>query len=154
MKQEILSFSLRPATNDDIEFIFQLRLKTMKPYFKNTYGWNDTEERQKAADELNHALIVIFDKKEIGIIKVIPKTNELQLHQMQILPEFQGNGLGAELIRQTILRSEKLQLPIVLFVITSSPAKRLYDRFGFVITEEYEYHCKMCWKPVCHQSYH
>jgi len=58
MKQEILNFSLRPATNDDIEFIFQLRLKTMKPYFENTYGWNDTEERQKAADELNHAKLL------------------------------------------------------------------------------------------------
>ncbi len=152
MKQETINYNLRPATNDDIEFIFQLRLKTMKPFFKNTHGWNDTEEREKAADELNHAQIVMIDKKIIGVIKVIPKINELHIHQMQILPEFQKQGLGAALIRQIIIRSEKLHIPISLFVITSSPAKRLYDRFGFVTTEMYKHHCKMCRQPECHPN--
>lgn len=147
MKQETINFSLRTATDEDIEFIFQLRLKTMKPFFENTHGWNDTEEFEKAGDELNHAKIVMVGKDEIGIIKVIPKAKELHLHQMQIEPEFQKKGLGAKLLSKTILQSEELQIPITLFVITSSPAKRLYDRFGFVITKKYEYHCKMCRQP-------
>lgn len=150
MKQETINFSLRAATNDDIEFMFQLRLKTMKPFFENTHGWNDTEELKKAADELNHAQIVMVGKEAIGIIKVIPQINELHLHQLQIQPEFQKNGLGAELISKTIVQSEKLQIPITLFVITSSPAKCLYDRFRFVITEKYEHHCKMCREPKSH----
>jgi ribosomal protein S18 acetylase RimI-like enzyme len=152
MKHETINFNLRPATKYDIEFMFQLRLKTMKPFFENTYGWNETEELEKAADELDHAKIVMVGKEEIGIIKVIPQINELHLHQLQIQPEFQKYGLGTKLIRKTVLRSEKLQIPITLFVITSSPAKCLYDRFGFVITEEYEHHCKMCREPKNHLS--
>ena len=150
MKQETINYSLRSATNDDIEFMFQIRLKTMKPFFENTHGWNDTEEFDKAADELNHAKIVMVGKEQIGIIKVIPKAKELHLHQLQIQPEFQKKGLGAVLISKIIERSEKLQIPITLFVITNSPAKSLYARFGFVITEEFEHHCTMCRQPKSH----
>jgi len=152
MQQETINYSLRSATNDDIDFMFQLRFKTMKPFFENTLGWNDAEELDKAADELNHAKIVMVGKEQIGIIKVIPKTKELHLHQLQIQPEFQKKGLGAELISKTIEWSEKLQIPITLFVITSSPAKSLYDRFGFVITEEFEHYCTMCRQPKSHLS--
>ena len=147
-----MGYSLRSANISDVEFLFQLRIKTMKPFFKDTFGWDDTKEREKAADELNITQIVIFDKKEIGVIKVLLKSNELHLHQIQILPEFQRKGFGAELIRQIIINSDNLQIPITLFVVKNTPAKRLYDRFGFVITDEYEHHCKMCWQPEYHQN--
>lgn len=147
MKQKNIEFSLRPATIDDIEFIFQLRVETMKPFFKNIFGWNETEERVKAAEELNHAKIVMFDKKKIGVIKVVPEADELHLHQMQVLPEFQRKGVGVELVRQTIMQSKKMRKSITLFVVKNTPAKRLYDQFGFIVTEEYEHNCRMCWIP-------
>lgn len=139
--------SLRPATDNDIEFIFQLRVETMKPIFKDTIGWDNIKEREKAADHLNHARIVIYDQKEIGVIKVVPGTDEMLLHQIQILPEFQGKGVGSELVRQTMLQSKKLNKPITLFVVKNTPAKRLYDQLGFFVTDDYEYNCKMRWLP-------
>ncbi len=62
---------------------------------------------------------------------MIHTAKELHLHQMQIEPEFQKKGLGAKLISKTIVQSEELQIPITLFVIT----------------KEYEYHCKMYRQP-------
>jgi len=137
--------SLRPATDNDIEFIFQLRIETMKPIFKDTLGWDNIKEREKAADHLNHARIVMFDQKEIGVIKVVPGTDEILLHQIQILPAFQGKGIGSELVRKTMLESKKWNKPITLFVVKNTPAKRLYDQLGFIVTDDYEYNCKMKW---------
>ncbi|MCP4354176.1 MAG: GNAT family N-acetyltransferase [Proteobacteria bacterium] len=148
MKQDTNSFNLRPAVKKDIEFLFQLRSTTMRPFFENTHGWIDTEEYLKASDELGNAKVVMVGDEDIGIIKVIPKTNELHLHQMQIKPEFQKMGIGAKLLSKTISQSETLQIPITLYVITSSPAKRLYDSFGFVVSIKYEHHCKMCRQPA------
>jgi len=71
----------------------------------------------------------------------------MHLHQMQILPEFKSKGIGAELIRQTILRSEKIHKPITLFVVKNTPAKSLYERFGFVVTDDSEHNYKMCLQP-------
>lgn len=147
MKHKTIKYNLRSAADEDIDFLFQLRRKTMKPFFENTIGWNDSEEYNKAVDELIHAKIVMLGKEKIGIIKVVFKTNELHLHQMQIEPKYQNQGLGSELIQNTISQSESLQLPITLFVIKSSPAKRLYDRFGFVLIEDYGHYCKMLRHP-------
>jgi len=147
MKQEPINYILRPATNDDLEFLFRLRLATMKPFFKDTHGWDDTEEREKVHSNLVHARIVRLAEEDIGVIKVVPKENELYLDQLQIRPAFQKTGIGARLLHDTIQYSEKLKIPITLFVITKSPAKCLYDPFGFILTEAYEHHCKMRREP-------
>jgi len=112
-----------------------------------TYGWSDTGERNKAADELNHARIVMIGEKEIGVIKIVPREQEFHLHQMQILPEFQKKGIGETLVRELIILSEKTFIPITLYVIKNTPAKRLYDRSGFIVTDEYQHHFRMCRFP-------
>ncbi len=89
IKQKNIEFSLRPASVKDIEFIFQLRVKTMKQLFKDIFGWNDIEEREKAAEALSHARVVMFEQKRIGgVIKFISKTDEYEHHcRMCWLPE-------------------------------------------------------------------
>lgn len=142
-------FALRLAVVDDIGFIFELRVRTMKPFFECTLGWNETEERKKAADELSHTNIVMVGEKRVGVIKVIPKADELHLHQMQILPELQMKGIGSELIRQTIVRSKQLCKPVTLYVLKNTPAKRLYEQWGFFVIQDYDHHCKMCRHSCC-----
>jgi ribosomal protein S18 acetylase RimI-like enzyme len=147
IRREGMEFTLRSATVNDIEFIYELRTKTMKLFFEGTLGWNEAKEREKAADELTNAEIIMVGQKRAGIIKVIPRTDELHLHQMQILPEFQKKGIGAELVRQTIKRSEQSRMPITLFVVKNTPAKNLYEQFGFMVSHDFEHNCKMCRYP-------
>jgi len=148
MSRESIEFILRPATVNDIEFIYELRAKTMKPFFEGTLGWNEAKEREKAADELTNAEIVMIGKKRVGVIKVITRADELHFHQMQILPEHQKGGIGAELLRRVIKRSEISNKPITLFVMKNTPAKRLYEKFGFSVTNDFEYNCRMCRQPT------
>lgn len=124
MKRENKKFTLKPATVDDIDFIYDLRVKTMKPFFDGTFGWNEAKERKKAADELTIAEIIMIGQNRVGVIKVIPRADELHFHQMQILPEHQKGGIGAELVRQVIKRSEISNKPITLLVMKNTPAKR------------------------------
>ena len=147
MKREYTEFTLRPATVNDIEFIFELRVKTMMPFFEGTMGWNEAAEREKAAEELTNAEIAMVGGKRVGVIKVIPRVDELHLHQMQILPEYQKKGIGAVLVRRTIERSDQSRKPITLFVVKNTPAKLLYEQFGFVVTHDFDYSCKMCRQP-------
>jgi GNAT superfamily N-acetyltransferase len=147
MKTNKKDFDLRNATNDDIEFIFQLRIQTMKKDFDNTFGWQEDEQRKRAADEIQHAQIIMMDQKDIGVIKVIPRISELHLHQMQILPDHQGKGIGSKLVRKVLDRAEKLDIPVTLLVLKGAAAKRIYDRFGFSVTNEYENNYMMRWQP-------
>ena len=145
--RESTQFTLRPAFLNDIEFIYELRSRTMKPFLECTLGWNEAKEREKAADELAHAEIIMVGQSRVGVLKVIPRTDELHLHQMQILPEFQKMGIGAELVQHIIIRSEKSRKPITLFVMKNTPAKKLYEQFGFMVSHDFEHNCKMCRYP-------
>lgn len=147
METNKINFNLRNATVDDIEFIFQLRVQTMKKDFDNTFGWYEDEQRKRAADEIQNAQIIMVEQKDIGVIKIIPKSNELHLHQMQILPEHQGEGIGTELVQRELDRAEKLNIPVTLLVLKGAVAKLIYDRLGFYVTDEYENNYKMCWQP-------
>lgn len=109
-----------------------------------TLGWNELKEREKAADELTNAEIVMVGRQRVGVIKVIPRAEELHLHQMQILPEYQDKGIGSELLRRTIKVSEQVGKPITLLVVKNTPAKRMYEQFGFVVTDDFAHNCIMC----------
>jgi ribosomal protein S18 acetylase RimI-like enzyme len=147
METSNMEFNLRNATNDDIEFIFQVRVQTMKKDFDNTFGWQEDEQRNRAADEIHHTQIIIMDQKDIGVIKLIPRIDELHLHQMQILPEHQGKGIGTELIRKALERAVKQDIQVTLLVLKGAAANRMYDRLGFFVTDEYENNYRMCWQP-------
>ena len=137
-------FSLRPATPGDVDFIFDLRVKTMKEYYEATSGWRPDDQMAMAGDELEHARIVTVANTPIGVIKVIPRERDLHLHQIQVLPEFQAKGLGAELIRGVFERAEEAGLPVTLYVLKGNPARGLYERLGFVVMEEHEHAFSMC----------
>ena len=147
MKTNDADFNLRDATNDDIEFIFQLRIQTMKKDFDNTFGWHEGEQWKRASDEIQHAKIIMMNQTDIGVIKVIPKIKELHLHQMQILPEYQGRGIGSKLVSRVLDRAGNKKIPVTLFVLKGAAAKRIYDRFGFSVTNEYENNYMMRWQP-------
>lgn len=147
MKTNKTDFNLRDATNDDIEFIFQLRTQTMKTDFDNTFGWDEDEQRKKAADEIQHAKVIMINQTDIGVIKVIHRIKELHLHQMQILPDYQGKGIGSQLVSQVLERAKNENVPVTLLVLKGAVAKRIYDRFGFSVVNEYENNYMMRWQP-------
>ena len=143
-----LKFTSRKATVKDINFIYELRLKTMKPVFENTLGWNEKTEHEKAADQIVNTSIILVEHKRVGVIKVILKKHELHLHQMQILPDFQKKGIGKALLSQIITRSETLQKPITLYVMKNTPAEKLYRQIGFKVSQDFGNNCEMYRYPM------
>lgn len=78
--------------------------------------------------------IIELNGRDIGAIWVVSHSNHLRLREIQILPEFQGQGIGTCLIGDLILRARREHLPIRLVVIESNRARVLYERLGFRVT--------------------
>lgn len=51
----------------------------------------------------------------------------LALAPMAVLPEFQGKGIGSELVRRSLARAQEIEFPAVL--VLGDP--KYYSRFGF-----------------------
>ncbi len=140
-------FSLRNASSEDIDFIFLVRVESMKSDFEKTSRWNDEEQYRKAADEIGQAQIIMMEGLPVGVIKVLTREHELHLHQMQILPCCQGRGIGSALVRMVLQRADSLNFPVTLFVLKGARARNLCERMGFSLVEENLYNFRMCRYP-------
>jgi len=90
----------------------------------------------------DHA-IVELDGQPIGFTCVTSTAVEVYLVRLMILPQFQKRGFGGQIIRETLARADARHLPVRLRVMKVNPAKRLYERHGFVVGEETDTHFVM-----------
>ncbi|MDO8964026.1 MAG: GNAT family N-acetyltransferase [Coriobacteriia bacterium] len=136
--------SLRPAGESDVEFLHAVYACGRTDELA-AVPWTD---EQKAAflrfqseaqlayyrDHYQRAeySVVVVDGVDVGRIFVEHRGEDLRLMDMGLLPEYRGRGIGSALIEGVIERSGRIGLPVVLHVESFNPAKRLYERFGFV----------------------
>lgn len=71
----------------------------------------------------------------------------LELGEILLLPEFQGQGLGTRILREVIQAAKTRNIPIRLRVLHENEAVNLYRRLGFVETGKSATHFEMELKP-------
>lgn len=123
----------------DFEFLWHLHNAGLKEYVSATWGWDEHWQRENFTKTFNldDGEIIVFEGKDVGYFWVIEKESEVLLASIRILPEFQNKGIGRRIIKKLIGKSAK---PVVLQVLKVNPARRLYERLGFVIKEETKTH--------------
>lgn len=140
---------LRPATDEDREFIFSSYRATLRPYVEWAWGWN--EEFQSAGFWKHHPLeafrVVMVASERAGAIHVEEQASLNFVRMIFLLPKFQGCGIGSALLRGEAERARGQGRPLHLKVIKVNPAKRLYERLGFDVMEEDEATYHMRWVP-------
>ena len=125
-------FTLRRAISTDFDFIWQLRLLTMKSIISRSYGWHEPTQREYAAESLN-GNIVIVENNKAGVITISDWQDQLHLTFIALLPQYQGSGLGTELINYAKNRASEEGKPLTLQVLKDNPVKLFYEKQGFQI---------------------
>jgi ribosomal protein S18 acetylase RimI-like enzyme len=146
----MFAYQLRQATDADFDFLYRLHAATMRDHIARVWGWDDAwQERFFAAHfDPTHSRIVVVDGEDVGVIAVEWSATDAFLANIEILPEYQGQGLGAALVNGIITQAEARNLPVRLHVLKMNPARRLYERLGFVVTGETETHFLMVKSPI------
>ncbi|PKQ19733.1 MAG: GNAT family N-acetyltransferase [Actinobacteria bacterium HGW-Actinobacteria-6] len=136
--------SLRPTTEADLEFMHTVyasgRAEELAPVpwtpEQKTEFLRQQSEAQLAyyTEHYPHAehSIVVLDGVDIGRLLVEHRDEDLRLMDMGLLPGYRGRGVGTELVNSVVERAETIGLPVVLHVESFNPAKRLYERLGFI----------------------
>ncbi|PZP90589.1 MAG: hypothetical protein DI587_38230 [Variovorax paradoxus] len=132
------AFCLRAATTEDREFIFASYKTTLRQYVQWAWGWD--EEFQLSGFWKHHPLeefqVVVVGSTRAGAMHVQEQESLNFIRMIFLLPEFQGSGIGSQLLCGEVARAQELAKQLHLKVIKINPAKRLYDRLGFSIIEE------------------
>ena len=138
-------YQLRQATDADDDFLYRLHVAAMGDLVARVWGWDDAWQERFFADHFDPApaRIVVVGGQDVGVIAVEWGAADAFLSNIEILPEYQGRGLGAALVRGVIAEAEARHLPVRLRVLKINPARRLYERLGFAVAGETETHYEM-----------
>ncbi len=130
-------FSLRPALPTDADWIAELRAVVMRPDLERLGRWDPVQVRERFlnAFQPKHTVVFLVEEQPAGVIAVRPAPEALWIEHFYIALQFQGQGLGAAVL-QRVMGESKNHRPFRLNVLQGSPARRLYERHGFVLETE------------------
>lgn len=133
------TIGFRKVKHEDIDFLLILRKKSMSAHLARAkIKLTNEQHLERIKEHYYDSHIILRDRKPIGVLKlgviaVNGATKSLHIRQLQILPEFQGEGVGSKILAVVKKKALQLQLPITLNVLLNNPARGLYLRHGFQI---------------------
>jgi GNAT superfamily N-acetyltransferase len=141
-----MDVTLRAATEDDADFLYRLHRAAMQVYIAQTWGqWNEAWQAQYFRQHFDPTAcqIVVLHGQDIGALSVVRRATDIFLSSIELLPAYQGQGLGTQLIKTLIDEARRKRVPIGLQVLKVNSARRLYERLGFSISGETTTHYQM-----------
>ena len=139
--------SLRPASSQDLEFLLKLRLDCMHEHFERLgICYSKEQHLERINYRFDSAKIVVKNHKKVGMVKFFRDHDQWVIIQLQIAPEYQGQGIGSHLVKDIINKASQEGAAVSLSVLKNNPAQGLYERLGFEITDEFENDLSMIWK--------
>ncbi|MEM7018747.1 MAG: GNAT family N-acetyltransferase [Pseudomonadota bacterium] len=132
-----INITLIPVNEADKAFFQQLNILSYKELVEKQFGaWEQKLQAQNFDKKWQEQSFqkAVLDGKAIGGIWVQVFETYHQLREIQLLPEYRNQGIGAQLINTEIERANALGKKLRLRVLLLNPAVQLYERLGFVIT--------------------
>ncbi|HSU16256.1 MAG TPA: GNAT family N-acetyltransferase [Longimicrobium sp.] len=144
MPIDVGSVTLRPITEDDLSFLFLLYASTRVEELAQV-PWTDEQKvaflRQQFGAQ--HSWwqehysgarfdLVLVDRVPVGRLYVDVWEREIRIVDIALVPEYRGGGIGTMLLRRVFDEGDAAGKPVSIHVEVFNPARRLYERLGFV----------------------
>lgn len=151
------SVALRPVTDADEGFLRGVYGSTREEELKLT-PWTDEQKAafvamQFAAQSsyyaeaytgIEHSVIVV-DGEDAGRLYLARMGGDIRVVDITVLPEFRGLGAGGSLLSDVLAEAAASDRRVVIHVEHENPARRLYERLGFVVVEDLGLYFRMEW---------
>lgn len=126
-----MKLSLRPALDQDLAFCELLSQRNMTRY-RQARGipWDPVRFATDWAAFEN--LMILAQSRVVGLLRLVTEHDALGLRDLQVLPEYQRQGIGSWAVQQaqSMAASRGFQR-LQLRVYEENPATALYTRLGF-----------------------
>jgi len=142
------NLTLRAITDADLPFLYRVYALTRWEELAQT-GWTHEQKEEflrqqfMAQHDWWHQEytatsydIIECDGVPVGRLYVARWERELRVVDIAILPEHRGRGIGTALFREVFEEGDRTGRPVTIHVEIYNPARRLYERLGFILKEE------------------
>ena len=132
------AFTIRQSNVDDAPLFYRVIEQTMREFIISTWGrWNESRVLQESLEDSisPNSQIIQIGGIGVGVFLVERFPTHIQLEQIYLLPEYQRLGIGSALMHSLIKEASQTMIPIRLRVMTINPAKKFYEKLGFIVSE-------------------
>ena len=139
-------YQLRPAIQADRAFLYDLHKSAIRPAVEATWGWNEAWQQDYFAQKFDpdKRQVIVAKGQDVGVVVIEEREGAVYIGLIEVLPAFQGRGIGTAVIQDILHQADKQNRPVMLHVLkTNEAGKRLYERLGFVVTAVAEHKYKM-----------
>jgi ribosomal protein S18 acetylase RimI-like enzyme len=140
--------TLRPITDADMDFLHRLYATTREDELKQV-DWSPEQKAAFVAQQFHaqHQFwrenyqdtswdLIVDEGRPIGRLYVARWAEEIRIVDIALMPEHRGSGVGTRLIRRLFDEGDASGRKVSIHVEIFNPARRLYDRMGFVQAAE------------------
>jgi len=146
-----MDISFKPVSVSDESFVEIVYFETQRWIIETLFGWrgNDIERKKfRESYDADNTEIILAEGIPAGWWTVQRSPNEIHLEAIYLLAPHQGRGIGSKLVRDLMAQAEDARIPIRLSTAKINPARKLYARLGFLLTDEDQYKAYFERRPI------
>jgi ribosomal protein S18 acetylase RimI-like enzyme len=130
-------FSLRKATENDLDLTYKIKKNALYEYLEMLWGWNELAQDEFHREHYKkvHFQIIEQQEKAIGYLEIENRIDHIFLANIMILKEFQGKGIGKIILEDLIKQHSQIRLEVLK---VNKRAIQFYQNLGFEIKDENE----------------
>ena len=144
-----MTISLRPIDDSDLPFLLRVYASTREEELAPV-PWTRAQTDAFLASQfvLQHQYyqehyagaqfeVILADGQPIGRLYLARWAEEHRIIDIAIVPEHRGRGIGSRLLADVIAEADAVGKPVSIHVEMQNPARRLYERLGFLPVDEH-----------------
>jgi ribosomal protein S18 acetylase RimI-like enzyme len=156
--------TLRPLRDDEVDFSARVYAGTREQELA-MLPWSPEQKaafvaQQFAAQSAHYAQhyggaswdVIVVDGQRAGRLIVDRSDTEINVVDIALLPEYRGRGAGTSLMRAICAEADAAGLPVTVHAEHMNPARRLYERLGFVTVDDLGMYLKLERRPQPDQA--
>lgn len=131
-------WALRPLAPADVEPVAELRAQVMRADLERLGRYDEQRVRQRWRDSYDplHTSAITVGGVLAGSVTFRPAEDGRWLEHFYLAAHLQGRGVGSAVLRELLTRADERGAAVRLTVLQGSPARRLYERYGFAVESE------------------
>lgn len=141
-----MNINIRKANNDEYEVLGEVHYESWYDTYKDKMcddflSYNNKRKLvTNFKPKISNTIVAEVDKKIVGFLyyKTIDKV-ELEIHELYILKEYQGQGLGKKLINYLLELNKNISKVFLWVLEKNVPAIYFYKKYGFEDNYKREY---------------
>lgn len=141
------SLNFRPVTPDDTELNYRIYYSTREEELRKS-GWSEEEKENFVRMQFNLQQkqyttfyngatfnFILAGSVPAGRIFLHETMHEIRIMDIAVLPEYRNRGIGTTILKGIVRNAKQSGKRASIHVEVYNPARRLYERLGFTVSE-------------------